>query len=431
MTGTPSDFNDMARTLGPEAIRERLAAAADYGEHAAQAHTICMADVKPRPVDWLWRPRIALGKLTIIAGDPGLGKSMLTTSLIAHVTTARQWPDGASCPLGSAALISGEDDPGDTIRPRLDMAGANVARVEYLQSVSDNNGERGFNLADVVPLAVLIERMGDCKLIVIDPVSAYLGGIDSHKNADMRALLTPLAQMAAAHGVAIVAVSHLNKSQAGSALSRVTGSLAFVAAARAAYVVARCPHDPKRRLVLPIKNNLGNDLTGMAYRIAEERGIPYVVWEKDPVTVTADEALSPMQDAPRSARDDAAEFLTQLLARDPVPVDDIKSEGKLAGFTWPTLRRAKDEIGAKSKKAGFGKAEWTWYLPLSKQPVPKVLKSIHTELSTYDESEHLCGSQHSIGAIGAQENTLSTFEDTEHLSALECAAAEYASRRGE
>jgi putative DNA primase/helicase len=359
------------------------------------AQTVCMSAVAPQPIRWLWPFRIALGKLTIFAGDPGLGKSLLTASIAAHITTAHAWPDGTACPLGSMVLVSGEDDPGDTIRPRLDVAGADVSRVHLLEAVRDHNGIRGFDLSDVPALGALLDRIGDCKLVVIDPVSAYLAGTDSHKNSDIRALLTPLAQMAASHGVAIVAVSHLNKAQAGSALSRVTGSLAFVAAARAAYVVARCPDDPERRLVLPIKNNLGNDRTGLSYRIAEERGIPFVVWDRDPVTVTADQALSLPTEAPRSTRGDAVEFLTELLSAGPLLVDEIKVEATQAGFSWSTLRRAKDEIGAKSKKAGFDKAGWSWSLP-------KVLSPVHTHLSTFGESEHLRGLQAIEGAQGAQ-----------------------------
>lgn len=388
------------------------------------AHTVRMSSVAPQSIKWLWPSRIALGKLSICAGDPGLGKSLALTSMAAHVSTARQWPDGSACPSGSVILVSGEDDPGDTIRPRLDAAGADVARVHLLQSVHDQRGERGFNLADVPALGALLETLGDCKLIVIDPVSAYLAGTDSHKNSDIRALLTPLAQMAASHCVAVVAVSHLNKAQAGSALSRVTGSLAFVAAARAAYVVARCPDDPARRLVLPIKNNLGNDRTGLSYRIAEERGVPFVVWDHEPVTVTADEALAPTQDVPRSARGDAVEFLSGLLSVLPVPVDDIKREAKEAGFSWATVRRAKDEIGAKSKKSGFDKAVWSWYLP-------KVLTPVHTQLSTFGKSEHLRGlegiedAQKSIE--GAQGAHVAHGGESEHLR--ECSAEEYRARR--
>jgi hypothetical protein len=352
-----------------------------------RANSVRMSDVQPQQIKWLWRSRIACGKLTLIAGDPGLGKSMLTASLAAHVTTGRKWPDGAECPKGSVIFVSGEDDPGDTIRPRLDMAGADVNRVHLLESVHDAGKARGFNLGDVVPLAGLLDEIDDCLLVVIDPISAYLAGTDSHKNADIRALLTPLAQMAAGRGVSITAVSHLNKSQAGNALGRVTGSLAFVAAARAAYIVARDPQEQTKRLLLPIKNNLGNDRTGLSYRIAEENGIPYVVWDREPVTISADEALAPVveSESQRASRGDAAEFLANMLKDLPAKVDDIKREAKDAGISWATVRRAKELIGAKSKKSGFDKGSWVWFLP----PNAKMLSRTDIHLSTFGGVEHL------------------------------------------
>ena len=299
------------------------------------------------------------------------------------LTTGKLWPDGAECPSGSVILVSGEDDPADTIRPRLDAAGADVSRVHYLQSVMDAKGERGFNLSDIIPLAGLLEKLEDGALIVIDPVSAYLAGTDSHKNADMRALLTPLAQMAAAHNVAIVVVSHLNKAQAGSALSRVTGSLALVAAVRAAYAVVKDLDNHGRRLMLPIKNNLGNDRTGMAYLISEVCGVPYVLWEQDPVIMSADEALAPIADDRQRVRNDASEFLFEMLSANPMSVDEIKEEANRAGYSWATVRRAKAAIGVQSKKEGFGKTgEWFWHLP-------KPLTHADTGMSTLSISEHL------------------------------------------
>jgi hypothetical protein len=388
------------------------------------ARTIKMSEVSPLPIEWLWRYRIALGKLTVVAGDPGLGKSMLTTACFAaHVTTGRAWPDGSACPIGSVVIVSGEDDPGDTIRPRLDIAGADVERVHYLQCLEDEDGERSFTLADVVPLADLLDVVGDCRLLVIDPVSAYLADTDSHKNSEVRAKLMPLAQMAAERRVAVVAVSHLNKAQAGSALSRVTGSLAFVAAARAAYVVTRDVDDPARRLLLPIKNNLGNDQTGFAYRIGEANGVPYVSWDKDVVTISADQALSPIETR-RSVRNDACEFLTSLLADGVIPVDAIRSEAKSAGHSWATMRRAKDEIGARSMRSGFENGGWAWYLPGK-----KMLKPSYTQLSTFGKSEHLRGLGDIEDAEGAQGAQLAHTIEREHLG--DCSAVAYAGRRGE
>lgn len=203
--------------------------------------TRCMADIAPEPIQWLWPSRIALGKVTMLAGDPGLGKSMITVAMAAHVTTGTPWPvDRSECEIGSVIMVSAEDDPADTLRPRLDAAGADVSKVHVLKSVLvlDHEGkskDRTFNLArDVEALDNLLRQTPDCRLITIDPISAYLGGTDSHNNADVRALLTPLAAMASKHKVAIFVVTHLNKSTQANVLYRASGSLAFVAAARAA-----------------------------------------------------------------------------------------------------------------------------------------------------------------------------------------------------
>lgn len=279
-----------------------------------------------------------------------------------------KWVDGSSCPKGSVVLVSGEDDPGDTLRPRLDAAGADVTKVHYLRAVYDMEGERGFTLADVPALKGLLTRLKDCRLIVIDPVSAYLAGTDSHKNADVRALLAPLSQMAGEHRVAIVCVSHLNKGQ-GETIGRVTGSLAFVAAARAAYVVARCKEDPKRRLLLPIKNNLGADVAGASYRIGETvvdglGGVPYVTWDLEPVTTSADEALAPAISS-ESTVADASEFLREMLKSGPVKVNELKAEANSAGLSWRTLERAKaelDVIAERVSEGNAGKGAWVWKL---------------------------------------------------------------------
>jgi putative DNA primase/helicase len=278
--------------------------------------------------------------------------------------------------------------------------------------VQESGKPRGFNLGDIIPLAGLLDDIDDCLLIVIDPISAYLAGTDSHKNSDIRALLTPLSQMAASRGVAIIAVSHLNKSQAGNALGRVTGSLAFVAAARAAYIVARDQDDQSKRLLLPIKNNLGNDRTGLSYRIAEENGIPYILWDREPVTISADDALAPVaaNDTQRAAKASAGEFLLQVLDTTPVKVTEIKTQAKAAGLSWITVRRAKDSLGVKSKKQVGVNGEWLWFMPLT----TKMLTRADTQLSTFDHVEHLCtgndpkGAQHPLDAQGAHDSHLGT-----------------------
>jgi hypothetical protein len=230
--------------------------------------------IEPQKVRWLWPGRIALRKITLLASDPGLGKSLVTIDLVARVTRGKPWPlENAAASEGSALILSAEDDPADTMVPRLMAADADLMRVKLLDcvretSVSGNPFDRGFSLErDVQLLERELALMPDCRLIVVDPISAYLGGTDTHRNADVRALLTPLIKLAQRHDVAIVAVSHLNKGTGLHANYRITGSIAFTATARAVYLIAKDPYDPKRRLMMPIKNNLAEDEAGLAYGI--------------------------------------------------------------------------------------------------------------------------------------------------------------------
>lgn len=252
---------------------------------------VCLADVQSRPVEWLWSGRIALGKVTLIAGDPGLGKSFVTLDLAARVSRGMPWPDAPtlSAPLGGVVLLSADDDLEDTIRPRLDAAGADVQRIKAIHAVrhnyKENPRESVFSLAtDLVALEAAIQATHGCRLVIIDPITAYLGATDSHKNAEIRGLLAPLAALAAKYHVAIVLVTHLNKSGNGPAVYRTIGSIAFAAAARAVWGVVKDKDNERRRLMLPVKNNLAADALGLAYSI-EPYGInggPVVAWESKP-----------------------------------------------------------------------------------------------------------------------------------------------------
>jgi putative DNA primase/helicase len=336
----------------------------------------CLADVKPQPISWLWPSRIACGKVTLIAGDPGLGKSQLTAALAACVSVGGRWPvDRAIAPSGSILVLNAEDDAADTIRPRLDAAGANVHRIHVLDAVRTNADgreiERSFDLGrDIDTLRSAARHINDVKLIVIDPISAYLGGTASHRNSDVRSVLAPLAALASELGAAIVAVSHLNKGAGTDALMRVTGSLAFVAAARAAFLVVKDAHDPARRLFVTAKNNLGPDQAhGLAFRVVPvtlENGIQTsrLEWETEPVTMTASEALAAAAGDPedRDAMSEAMDFLRELLSAGPMPAKDAEAGAKSAGHSIATIRRARKAIGVIVDKDGF-QGPWRWSLP--------------------------------------------------------------------
>jgi RecA-family ATPase len=179
----------------------RLVDGAETFEHAkaGELEVVRVADVQSEPVRWLWPNRSALGKVSLIAGDPGLGKSILTLTMAAHVSRGRPWPvDRTVCPLGDVLLVSGEDDLADNVRPRLEAAGADLERISMVGLVKSRESRRGFCLEkDIGRLTTLIEAMdGRCRLVEIDPVSAFLGAVDSHNNADVRALLVGLSEMA-------------------------------------------------------------------------------------------------------------------------------------------------------------------------------------------------------------------------------------------
>jgi hypothetical protein len=234
----------------------------------------CLANIQPIPMRWLWSDRLALGKLNLIAGQPGLGKSQITANMAGVISRGGKWPDGTYAPLGSVVFITCEDDPADTIVPRLEAAGADRRRIHLLDWVRDERDESGeavrsYDIGrDVTALEALCHDIGDVRLIVIDPVSAYVGGIDSHKVSDVRGSLAPLQAMAAELSVCVVMITHLNKgTNDGSAMSRVAGSGAYVAACRSAWFVAPHPQDAEKRIFTPLKNNIGDDKTGFAYRI--------------------------------------------------------------------------------------------------------------------------------------------------------------------
>lgn len=330
----------------------------------ARAELVRLSDVQPQPVEWLWSHRLALGKLTIFAGDPGLGKSFLSLDIAARLSRGRPWPDapGIAQADGSVILLSAEDDPADTIRPRLDAAGADVSRIHVLTTVRQPDGKLAmFNLErDLPALGDALDTVRDCRLVVVDPVSAFMGATDSHKNADVRGLLAPLSELAMNRRVAVVAVTHLRKGE-GAAIYRAIGSVAFTAAARAVWAVAKDKDAPPRRLMLPVKNNLAVDGTGLAYRIIDGA----LSWEPDPILMTADEALAVARPTGRGrAVPDAAEWLREQLDGEPLPKGEIEARAATAGISFAAIRRAKDVLGVRAAKAGFGDgSRWFWGLP--------------------------------------------------------------------
>lgn len=331
-----------------------------------------VSDVEPEPIQWLWKNRLALGKLNLLAGLPGVGKTQLVCALAGIVTTGRHLPDGEMAPMGSVVFIGCEDGVADTLRPRLEAAGADLDKVHVLDWVMAPNrkGElkrHHFSVSEHGDaLEELCARIGDVRLIVIDPITAHCGKTDTHVAGEVRVALTPLQTTAERIGASVVMISHLNKGGSSndvSAMGRINGSGAFVALSRSAWVIGPDPKDAeKRRMIFaPVKNNLSPDKSAIAYTIEgceSSSGMSTSRLKFDPIRlhgISADElvqASNCSDDERRTARNEACEFLREELAHGPVPSKDLANSAREAGIASATLKRAKADLGVKARKNG-------------------------------------------------------------------------------
>jgi hypothetical protein len=340
------------------------------------------ADIKPESVTWLWPGRLAIGKHTCVAGEPGTGKSQLSIAIIAAITTGGEWPCGEGrAPLGSVIILSAEDGAADTIVPRLIAAGADLARVHIVSSVyaTDGEGRRSFNLqTDIALLERKIAEIGDVVLVGVDPVSSYMGKADSHKNSEVRGVLEPLSGMADRTRTAILTITHFSKAGAANnakALHRFIGSIAFTGAPRAAFAVIDDAENEGRKLFLHAKNNLAAPPQGLAFRleqriVADNIVASRVAWDSEPVTITANQALAAEAAGTEgmTAKDEAIDFLKGILAPGPMPARRVKAEAAEAGISAKSLRSAREKLRITPEKTGFG-GDGSWLSSLPKVPL--------------------------------------------------------------
>lgn len=343
------------------------------------SHAVYLSDVEPERLRWLSRGRLAAGKLTVLDGDPGLGKSTALCDWSARVTRGDPLPDGeAGAPRG-VVLLSAEDGLADTIRPRLEAAGADLARVVALVTVPDPADPTGVGrlpaIPDDLPHVERLIRDADAALLIVDPLMAYLGeGVNAHRDQDVRRALAPLAQMAERTGVAVVLVRHLNKAASAHALYRGGGSIGIIGAARCGLLVAADPDDDERRVLAPIKANLARPPASLTFRLAPIAGsdVARVEWlgetshtARSLLDVPIAEEDRAERDQERGARAEARAWLRDALAAGPVPAGDVQAAAKRDGVAPRTLDRAKGDLGVvASRQGGIADAgRWAWRLP--------------------------------------------------------------------
>jgi hypothetical protein len=246
-----------------------------------QFYTERADEIELREIEWLWRDHIPLGALTILDGDPGLGKSSFTVDLAARVSTGRLMPDGSKGCKGPVLMIGSEDDPSRVVVPRLEAARANTSKVHlgHLVTGGDQEGAELISLPDHFDyLEARIQEIRPA-LVVIDPIMSHLGSaIDSYKDQSARTVLAELANVAEVYGCAIILVRHLAKGQGRPALHRGGGSIAFVGAARAAFLIGKNPDDDKSRVFAMTKTNFGPTVESLGFSI-EAGNAPRIHWE--------------------------------------------------------------------------------------------------------------------------------------------------------
>lgn len=350
----------------------------------SELELIDASSIRPEPIDWLWPGWLARGKLHILAGAPSTGKTTLTLAMAAIITRGTAWPDGAPTAPGRVVIWSGEDDPADTLTPRLLAAGADTERVHFVGSVHEDNGARTFDPAtDVGKLAEALAKLPEPpSLLIVDPIVSAVAG-DSHKNAETRRALAPLVNLAQLQGCALVGITHFTKGTAGrEPLDRVTGSLAFGALARIVLVTARRPDDHPEgpaRLLVRAKSNIGIDGGGVQYHIDETELALYpglcashVRWGA-PIEGTArsllisaetlsEDGVETPPSAPEKKR--AETWLREFLSSGPLPSQQVIKEAAREGISERTLHRARNALKVESVCAGFGKDRQSkWAMP--------------------------------------------------------------------
>lgn len=336
-------------------------------ENSDDLEAIDLAQIQSQKIDWFWHNRIPAGKLSFIVGDPNVGKSVFTMMMAAHISKGTPWPD---CPnekveKGRVLILTAEDALADTVRPRLMAHGGDCGRIKVITGTKEGGQLRTFNLEkDAGRLESILEKEKNVRLIIIDPVSAYVGKVDSYKDSGVRGMLAPFKDMAEKYNTTIIGVIHLNKKTDLSAIHRVSGSMAFVAAGRSVWLITE-GQGTDERYFAPIKCNLSKAPDTLVFTIedAEAEGditAPVIRYRYISEKINANDMLRPA--SRHSIKDRAIEFLQTKLAEGEAFARDLIEEAKMDGISENALYRARCELGVITTKECDMTGKWKWQL---------------------------------------------------------------------
>jgi putative DNA primase/helicase len=347
----------LAKKKDYSAIVQEITQAASLCEEKDSLRIVNLADVEPQQVEWLWEEKFPKSKLSLIVGDPNVGKSYFTMMMASVITTGSCWPDIAhEAEKGRVILLSAEDGLADIVVPRLMAHSGDRALVEVIEGTAE---QQMFNLLkDLQKLDQLIQERHDVRLVIIDPISAYLGSaVNAHKDQDVRGLLTPIAKLAEERRVAILGIMHLNKSTDLGAMYRVSGSMAFVAAARAVWLIYLDENfkDNRLRHFNVVKCNVTGDAVGFSFKIEEKR----VVIQPDAVLPDITEAIGTIEEKQQTKLEWAEKVLKVVFKEQTEwAAQDIETLADENGIKEWCLREAAKRCGIKHRKTRWG--DWLW-----------------------------------------------------------------------
>lgn len=349
--------------------------------------------IQEREVEWLWPGYFPSGKMVIVEGDPGDGKSVMSCDLAARFSTGARMPDGSRCTEGpiEVVMVSAEDDPNDTIKPRLRVAGANLTKIHLITEGSIPGSP--FDLGRDVPALEHFVREHGVKIVFIDPLMAFMpANVNTNSDHEVRRALHPLIRMSMRTGCTLVVIRHLTKGRT-KAITAGGGSIAFIGAARVGFLVGPHPDDETKRVLSCVKINVGEKPATLGYVVKADKfnpKLPRLQWDDEPLTLSAQEILDHDDDSGegKGAKDDAREWLAEELAIAPSGRSwkEIIGAGRVDGHSEATLRRVRNAVARAERNPmtvdGWKRTGTFWY-HRDAPPVPTDQADDEPEVSTF------------------------------------------------